>query len=142
MGRITSKGKKPKINPDVIDQKKCPDKPSFSFEFLTTNKKYNFEKLDKRNGLEWRSTLLSRIIELTQNSWQHWQGLGKEQELETIPFQQIHFNPNNYSISEDEKVIVFRFNSQKGRILGIKDSYCSVYYVIGMDTDYSAYNHG
>lgn len=142
MGHIKSKGKKPKITLEAITQKKCPDNPSFSFEFLTNNKNYNFNKLDGHNSLEWRAALLTRIIELTQNSWQYWQGLGKKQGLETIPFRQINFNPKGYAISDDEKVIVFQFNSHNGRILGVKDSCCSVYYVIGMDVDYSAYDHG
>ena len=96
----------------------------------------------KGDKKEWQSALAERIIELSQNTWLYWFGLNKEQGIETIYSSQLNFPPNNYSFSEDEKVIVFRFNSQKGRIIGIKNNRSPIYYVIGLDTDYSAYDHG
>lgn len=139
---IKSKGKKPKVSMETISKKKCPENMAFSFEYLTNNKHYNFGKLDKSNFLEWNTELLVKIVELTHNSWQHWFSLSKKNGAETIPFKQVQFTPNGYDISDDEKVIVFRFKSGNGRILGIKDGNCPIYYVIGMDVDYSAYNHG
>jgi hypothetical protein len=47
------------------------------------------------------------------------------------------------SLSEDSKIIVFRFNNQKSRILGVRSQECnSILYIIGYDWDFSAYNHG
>lgn len=111
------------------------------FSILDKRKKYNFGKLDKREKLEWKASLTERMIEISQYSWTYWQNLGKEKGIETINCNQITFSPNDYVFSKDEKVVVFRFNSQNGRIIGIKGRGCSVYYVIGIDTDYSAYNH-
>ena len=141
MAKIKSQGTKPKIAPTAA-AKKCHDKPSFSFAYLTKSKAYNFDKLDKNNKSKWQAALTARMIELSQDSWLHWQGLGKEQGLETIPFRQIHFKPNGYTISDDEKIIIFRFYSQNGRILGIKEPGCSILHIIGIDFDFSAYDHG
>jgi len=141
MSRIKAKESKLKVSQSAVVPK-CPETPSFSFQYLTTNKDYNFEKLDKRQKLEWKSALVERMIEISQKSWQSWLNMDKKQGFETIPANRIHFNPNGYELSDDEKIIIFRFNSQKGRILGIKGNGCSVYYVIGFDTDYSAYDHG
>lgn len=40
------------------------------------------------------------------------------------------------------KIIVFRFNEQNSRLLGVKSSKCkSILYIIGYDWDYSSYKH-
>ena len=139
MSRIKSNQQKLKISKNFLE--KSPEMPSFSFRYLTTNKDYNFESLDKRKKLEFQSALAERMIEITQKSWLEWHNLDKKHGYEMIPSQQLRFSPNGYTFSDDEKVIVFRFNSQEGRIIGIKNSESAVYYVIGFDTDYSAYPH-
>lgn len=141
---IKSKKSKPKINKNrpVED---CSSKPiSFSFKYLTSDKRYNFENMVKADKKAWQSALMERIIELSGLTWLDCQNFRKNQGYETIPAGQgqLNFSPKNYILTDDEKAIVFRFNSQKGRIIGVKDSCCSLFYVIGLDTDFSAYNHG
>ena len=47
---------------------------------------------------------------------------------------------------DDEKIYIFRFktadNKNNGRILGFKKDRCPIYYIIGFDFDFSAYDHG
>lgn len=137
MKKLKSSEKKPQVGTN----QKSEQMPSFSFCHLTKNKSYNFQKLDKRAKKEWQSALAERIIEITQGTWLYHFNLGKKQGIETLPSGQINFSPNEYTFSEDEKVIVFRFNSENGRIIGIRKDDTSIFYVIGFDVDFSAYKH-
>ena len=121
---ITSKIKKEQIKVE------CPQYFSFSFRYLTKSKDYNFQKLDKGQKKDWSCSLTERLISLS-----------KETGFETFSNSQIKFSPSNYNFTPDEKVIVFRFNSGNGRIIGIKPSSCSVFYIIRFDTNFSAYGH-
>lgn len=115
---------------------------SFSFFYFTKNKKYTFEKMDKKAKRDWESALLERMITISKESWVYWQGLSKENGIEMIFANELNFSPSNdYIFSKDEKVIVFRFNSERGRIIGVKKKDCPIFYVIGLDTDFSAYRH-
>ncbi len=137
MKKIKSGSVKPQVSA-IPPQEQMP---SFSFRYLTTNKLFNFEKLDKRAKGEWQSALAERIIEITKNPWLYHSNLPKEQGIETLKKQEICFSPYEYIFSPDEKVIVFRFNSGKGRIIGIRKDKSPIFYVIGFDTNYSAYKH-
>ena len=125
--------------------------PHVSFRYITTNSQYNFnyiEKLDADERDKAYHGLLFYLKELTDLPWTHWHGMRKEAGgIETLPAKQIRFSPSSGKIfSEDEKVIVLRFDTHlgrfKGRIIGFKDSPCSAFYVIGFDFDHSSYNHG
>jgi len=135
---ISNKPQKLKIQKSIAPS--YPNNPSFSFCYLTTNKKYNFESLDKGKQKEWSAALVDRMIEISKEDWIYWFGLPKNKGIETIPYEKVNFSPNEIGISDDEKVIVFRFNSQKGRIIGFKVD--TIFYIIGFDFDFSAYDHG
>lgn len=137
MKKLKSCGKKPQVSTNPRPEQML----SFSFCHLTTNKSYNFQKLDRGAKKEWQSALAERIIEITQDPWLYHFNLGKKQGIETLPNSHIKFSPNEYTFSEDEKVIVFRFNSEKGRIIGIRKDDSPIFYVIGFDVDFSAYKH-
>lgn len=141
MNKIKNKKSEIKVSITRTNDNKCSDVPFFSFRYLTTNKEYNLEKLDNNEKKEWALALINRIKEISQNSWVHWHNLPKSQGIETIPYKEIKFSPNGYSPSKDEKIIVFRFHSQDGRIIGFKENNCSVFYIIGFDTKFSAYKH-
>lgn len=115
---------------------------AFSFKYLTTEKKYNFGKLDKGGKREWCTALFERTVEISSESWLTWLNKEKGVGIETIPAESLNFSPKDRCFSPDEKVAIFRFNKGRGRIIGIKESKSPVFYVIGFDTDYSAYNHG
>lgn len=141
MGTVKHKKSETKISKIRLESDICSDVPFFSFRYLTKNKDYNFDKLDNNEKKEWALALMNRIKEISQYSWVHWHNQPKNQGIETIPYKEIKFSPNGYVPSKDEKVIVFRFRSQDGRIIGVKESNCSVFYIIGFDTKYSAYKH-
>ena len=132
---ITSKIKKEQIKVE------CPQYFSFSFRYLTKSKDYNFQKLDKGQKKDWSCSLTERLISLSKETWSYLTSLSKETGFETFSNSQIKFSPSNYNFTPDEKVIVFRFNSGNGRIIGIKPSSCSVFNIIGFDTNFSAYGH-
>lgn len=133
--KTTSKIKKDQIKIE------CPQYFSFSFRHLTKNKDYNFEKLDKGQKRDWSCSLTERLMDLSKETWVRLANLSKENGFETFSNSQIRFSPSDYNFTPDEKVIVFRFNSENGRIIGIKPSSCSVFYIIGFDTNFSAYGH-
>ncbi len=122
---------------------KCSNNLAFSFKFFTANKKYNFENIKDNHDLrKWKSSLAEKIIEVSQNDWKSFLSYPKNSGMETIFCRQLNFIPNNYTFSPDEKVFIMRFASGKGRIIGVKDGSCSIFHVIGVDVDFSAYNHG
>lgn len=129
---------KSKLSKNIVNL--SPNNPSFSFCYLTTSKKYNFSNLDKGKQKEWSTALVKRMIEISKESWNYWLSLRKEQGLETLAYEKINFSPNGIDISQEAKMFIFRFNSQKGRIIGFKVG--TIFYVIGFDFDYSAYDHG
>ena len=110
--------------------------------YLTDKKEFNFESLDKGKKREWHSALVDRMVEISRESWLAWLNRPKEVGIETIFASELRFSPKGYTFSPDEKVAIFRFKSQEGRIIGFKESQVPIYYVIGFDLDYSAYDHG
>ena len=123
----------------------APEEIGFSFKHLTTNSDYNFSYFSKSKNecLKSKASLYDRIEEITKSPWIHWHNLSKfNGGIETLPASSIKFRPDKYVFSDGDKVIVFRFNSDKCRIIGFKTESSSNYYVIGFDFDYSAYNHG
>lgn len=80
-------------------------------------------------------------------TWKELQNRPKETGYEMIPISEFKINfdklKKELKLSEDSKIIVFRFNNQKCRLLGVRSHQCSsILYIIGNDWDYSAYNHG
>ena len=124
----------------------CPQVPAFSFEILTKNKTYNLEYfLDSNDKREATCRILLRLKELCEKSWEHWHGLGKKAGLETIPAERLNFEPSEKQLSSGDKVIVFRLKSyanKDARIIGMRRDGCPIFYIIGFDFDFSAYNHG
>jgi len=120
------------------------DRIGFSFVYLTTNTDHNFLyfKKNKSECYKVKAALYDRIEEITKEPWLYWYGQSKFNGIETIPAKEIKFKPSGYEFSDGDKVIVFRFNGDKGRIIGVKLDSSPFYYVIGFDFDYSAYNHG
>lgn len=126
--------------------KKCSSNPSFSFEHLTSNTKYNFEFFgkDKNLKISAKAAVCDRLQEISQQTWIFWNSQRKAVGIETLKADDLYFKPCGYDFSDDEKVIVFRFSFLRNdcRIIGIKKSPCSVYYIIGFDFNHNAYDHG
>ncbi len=118
---------------------------TLSFRFLTSNDDYNFSFFgkSKNEGQKTKAALYDRIEDITKNSWLHWHNLSKfNGGIERIPAKELKFKPCSYEFSDGDKVIIFRFNGDKYRIIGLKIENSPCFYVIGFDFDHSAYDHG
>lgn len=120
-----------------------------SFKYSINNKNYTIEKQtnsrEKCNKVIQK--LFDRLEEISKLTWKELQNRPKETGYEMIPISEFNINLANIkkclNLSDDSKIIVFRFNNQKCRILGVRSAECSsILYIIGYDWDYSAYNHG
>lgn len=122
--------------------------PWFSFRGLTRNSRYNLENLS--SGHDREITLLglhAKLKELSSETWVYWQQQPKKTGLETLQYSDLNFDAGpKVNLTNDTTVYVFRFDTYKGnndgRIIGFKESPCSVFYIIGFDLNYTAYNHG
>lgn len=150
MGKLRGKTQNNKINMKSDEKKECfsAQYPWFSFQNMTKNSKYNLSEL--HSGKEKEETLeglYRRLQELSEYQWIYWMQQPKQSGLETLCYGDIKFEASRtVKISKDTSVYVFRFDTHKGRktgrIIGYKNSPCSVLYIIGYDLDFSAYAHG
>ena len=91
--------------------------------------------------------LFEKLEELSKLTWKELQNRPKEAGYETIPISQFKIDltniKNDLNLADDSKIIVFRFNNQNARLLGVRSQECSsILYIIGYDWDFSAYDHG
>lgn len=125
--------------------KPANDKISFSFSYLTDNKRYTFEYFGSsqmREELNARKSLDDLLKSLSDLTWIAVLRKRKNEfcGAETIQIKATKLSLSHYKISEEEKYIVFRFHNQKYRLLGLKID--NVFYICGFDFDHSAYDHG
>lgn len=120
-----------------------------SFKYSVKNKNYTIEKQtsEKNKCNKMMQKLFEKLEEISKLTWKELQNKPRETGYEMIPISEFNVNLNdikeNLKLSDDSKIIVFRFNNQKCRILGIPSTECnSILYIIGYDWDFSAYNHG
>ena len=76
----------------------CPSTPSFSFVYLTKNKKYNFDYFTDKMKVELKekqADLTKRLIEISQQTWQYWYNQSKFNGIETLVFTDIRLTPIN-----------------------------------------------
>lgn len=125
------------------------EKILLSFKYSIKNKNYTIEKIigarEKCNKI--MSKLFQKYEEISNLTWKELQDRPREAGYEMIPISKFHINLDNIkkdlNLSEDSKIIVFRFNNQDCRLLGVRSQECSsILYIIGYDWDYSAYDHG
>lgn len=150
MGKLKAKTQSPKISGKPESSRGCCSQqcPWFSFKSVTKNTKYNLSGLSGGNEREqvlWG--LYSRFLELSGKPWSYWILQSKQTGLETLSYDQLCFAANSdMQLAKDTTIYVIRFDTHrghgKGRILGYKETPCSVLHVIGFDLDFSAYDHG
>lgn len=150
MGKLKPKNQINKIDGKANTSQGCCSEqcPWFSFKSLTHNDRYNLSKLAP--GTEREQTMVGlydRLHKLSCESWLHWSQIRKSIGLETMTYNDVHFDaaPGEV-IAKDTTIYVFRFDTHlgtnKGRILGYKKEPCATLHIIGFDIDFSAYNHG
>ena len=113
---------------------------------MTSNPQYNLSKLPTGSeGERIYKALYERLVELSNQPWQHWLGMQKQNGFETIDYHDLKFQPNqNITLTKDTKLYVARFDTHKtqgGRIIGFKQSPCAAFHIIGYDIKFSAYSH-
>ena len=132
-----------KINKSYIDRG-----IAVSFRYLTDAKRYSFSyfKNQWRDELSARQELDKAISALNANNWLQ---LGKLNKLQLGGFERLPYGAIEKSVfkraeevTPDLDIYSFRFSSGKYRLLGVTLSNSSVFYILGFDFDYSAYNHG
>lgn len=117
--------------------------PVFCFKHLTKNKGHNlnyFKNLKETNQA--KSIVLDKLIEIQSKTWLQVHQENKTIGIEVLSYDALKFSANACEISKDQNVYVFRLNSQKWRMIGIKSEInTDVLHIIGFDFDYSAYKH-
>lgn len=146
-GKIKSKSNKISIE----EPEKDISYPVFCFKHITTNKKYNINFFKKSKDKQRAYGALFYLIgEMQQMTWKDFMSLPKETGMESMKSSELKFNPNDYDLTPDQKVVVIRFNRQKYRVIGIKERIpgasdkesVDIFHVFGFDFNYSAYDHG
>lgn len=120
-----------------------------SFKYSVKNKNYKIEKITnaKEKANKKARKLFEKLEEISNLTWTELQNRPKETGYEMVPISDFKINLENIkkdlNLSDDSKIIVFRFNNQKCRLLGVRSQECSsILYIIGYDWDFSAYDHG
>lgn len=140
-----------KIHPSSSNQqdecKKGIQYPTICLKHLTGNKNYNFEYFthNVRDKNKAHESFLRWIAKVQDQTWLELTQQNKRTGLETLENHRFSFQGKDIQkyVSPDTKMYVFRFHSEKYRIIGFKDSRCSnTLHIVGFDFDYSAYDHG
>lgn len=120
-----------------------------SFKYSIKNKNYTIEKITGANQKcnKIMKKLFEKLQEISKLTWKELQNRPRESGYEMIPISQFKIDltsiKEELKLADDSKIIVFRFNNQDVRLLGVRSQECSsILYVIGYDWDFSAYNHG
>ena len=91
--------------------------------------------------------LYEKFKELSNMKLLEFQNKPKSTGYEMLPIYQLNMEIDEQirkelELTNDSKIIVFRFNKQKCRMLLVQSRKCpSLLYVIGYDWNYSAYKH-
>jgi len=121
------------------------------FQYITTNKSYNFEYFKKsRDKVEAYDEFIKYLQRLSNYSWETISNLGKRNGgFETIEYSNFNSSianklPSNKNISKDTKLFVFRFgHNDDYRMVCFKSNSCyAAMHLLGFDFDYSLYDHG
>ena len=119
-----------------------------SFKYSIKDKRHSIEHIfkTKDNNKKVIQNLFAKFQELSNLTWKELQNRPKQSGYETIPISEFKINLDNIKkdleLADDSKIIVFRFNNQNSRLLGVKSAKCkSILYIIGYDWDFSAYQH-
>ena len=119
-----------------------------SFKYSINDKDHSIDYLtkSKANNKKTIQNLFKKFEELSNLKWKDFINKPKEIGYEAIAISQFKIDLSNIKkelkLSNDSKIIVFRFDNQKARLLGVKSKECSaILYIIGYDWNYTAYKH-
>lgn len=136
----------PKLKKQELNR---PSNISISFQMVTTERNYTFERFNEslRLGLRARQSLDDLLVELSSHTLRDLGMRRKDQfgGFEMIPVSQIKTCLCKRSdLTPDVSVWVFRFCKSQYRLIAYKyaGNNENVLYILGYDFDYSAYDHG
>lgn len=122
----------------AITEKSETEYVTFSFSKIVRNKEHNFEYFKKNNKEkhECYIKLIEKIIEIEKVPWVEFINRAKDIGMETMDVKNINID---LDMTDDNKVIIIRFNKQRYRIIGYKEE--KVFRILAFDFNYKAYKH-
>lgn len=122
----------------AITEKSETEYVTFFFSKIVRNKEHNFEYFKKNNKEkhECYIKLIEKIIEIEKVPWVEFINRAKDIGMETMDVKNINID---LDMTDDNKVIIIRFNKQKYRIIGYKEE--KVFRILAFDFNYKAYKH-
>ena len=121
-----------------------------SFKFSVKTKDYTIEKITKKSKEKCNDIIYElheKFRELSNMRLLDFQNKPKSTGYEMLPLYELNVVideqiKRELDLANDSKIIVFRFNKQKCRLLLVQSKKCpALLYVIGYDWNYSAYKH-
>lgn len=124
----------------------------FSFQYLTKDKNYNFEYLEKNKANQGKALkeFLKEVEFVSSMPWGKLQTLGKRQHgFETMRVGDFNsqsivnkISETKNNITQDVKLMVFRFGGGRYRFVGKKSDHCpACIHLLGFDWDFTLYEH-
>ena len=142
------KYKKPryKKNDESSVKLELPQHISFSFDSIVDNKKFNFDffKNDCRKEVDARKELLILLQTISNTIYLELANRSKTQlgGFETLEKGGLDIPIHSVAMTDDTKILCFRFSKQRYRMLGYLDGKYKILHIIGFDFNFTAYNHG
>lgn len=101
----------------------------FNFQYITSDKRFNFEYLNSKDNKKISRDLLALLQRISQSSWEELRTKGKNNGgFETMEYsnfkESIANNIRQKDITKDTKLYVFRFGGDKYRMIGYKSNSC------------------
>lgn len=121
-----------------------------SFKYSVNNKNFTIEHITKKSKTKCNDIIYelhNKFKELSNMKLVDFQNKPKSTGYEMLPIYEFNFVIDEklmkeLSLTNDSKIIVFRFNKQNCRLLLVQSKKCpSLLYIIGYDWNYSAYKH-
>ena len=121
-----------------------------SFKYSVKTKDYTIEKITKKSKEKCNDIIYElheKFRELSNMRLLDFQNKPKSTGYEMLPLYELNVVideqiKRELDLANDSKIIVFRFNKQKCRLLLVQSKKCpALLYVIGYDWNYSAYKH-
>lgn len=141
--------KKNKNRLKISRDKATPDESriSFSFRYLTTNSKFNFDYFSSsqlRDKVVAYDAFLDVMEFLSSKTKLDIIKMSRKDDggSEKLPINSINFLPSGDCRESLEEVRSIRFGKGKYRLIGFWHNQSFVFCVIGFDFNFSAYNHG
>lgn len=137
----------------VLTHEKClAEKETivFSFHHITSCSDYNFYCFDKQKKNSQTANAIAsftdKLSELSKMTWEEFFSKGRRNggpdPIPASQFEKRFIQHINVPISDDEKLISVRFNSQNSRLILKRGTKCGrVAHVLGIDYNLTLYKH-